>query len=56
MKNADVIRAMNDEELANFLAGRTPEDCGDCVACDVCRIGNTCLDAISKWIKMDTAK
>lgn len=53
MKHADVIRAMDDEELADFLADRTPEDCKDCVACGVCRREDTCLDAISRWLKMD---
>lgn len=53
VKNGDVIRAMDDEELADFLEERIPEDCKDCVACDVCKKTDTCEEAILRWLKMD---
>lgn len=51
MKNADMIRAMDDEKLASFLAERIPEECGDCVACDVCCCEDDCIDAILRWLQ-----
>ena len=52
--NADRIRSMTDEELANFIF--------DCVACDDCPIGSTkckrefakCHDAALDCLKQET--
>ena len=54
--NADRIRAMSDEELAQFLADEIPH--GDCYGCDLeCatfeedKFNNSCQDAFYRWLK-----
>ena len=52
MTNADRIRAMTDEELANFLSGMSA--CGvDCPACDYCQVAATvsCLMSTLEWLQ-----
>ena len=52
--NADKIRSMTDEEMAEFL---TPVKCVDChlLDCGVGEIGNnkTCEERVLEWLKQD---
>lgn len=56
MKNADVIRRMDDENLANFLRDLVPDDCEYCVADDVCNREESCVNTILMWLQMDDIK
>lgn len=48
--NADMIRSMNDEELAEWLCSLMTADCCDqrCPARDICNLGD---NGLAKWIK-----
>ena len=48
--NADRIRAMSDEELAERMS------CFECVGCPLCHedcVGKSCKDAILEWLKKE---
>ena len=45
--HADEVRAMNDEELANFLCD-TSETCAGCIAADFCKYGKI---GFVEWLK-----
>ena len=56
MKNADIVRDMTDEELADFFGSCV----GDCIECDQCMVqhlcdskGVDCHDAWKKWMEQD---
>ena len=50
--NADHIRAMSDEELANFLAPSfTCYACPSRILCDSDTTGRTCSEIFAKWLK-----
>ena len=48
--NADLIRAMSDEELAKWLCGISTAECCDrsCPARDMCDLGD---NGLIKWLK-----
>ena len=56
MTNAEKIRAMTDEELAKWFAGRIT-DCIDCPAyetCDDVKVGWTsCIDLLLRWLEQE---
>lgn len=49
--NADRIRAMSDEELAEFLCDSSDCYLGKCIAYDLCHIGNGKSNGLKKWLK-----
>lgn len=50
--NADHIRAMSDEELANFLAPSfTCYACPSRILCDSDTTGRTCSEIFAEWLK-----
>lgn len=62
--NADRIRSMTDEELAEFIFSQVKAKCSnhDCVGADFCyyhadmngTCGSGCEQAIEKWLKADS--
>ena len=55
MTNADRIRAMSDEELAEFIENKKPCEvcsCGKDGIC-YCGYGETCHNGILKWLKSE---
>ena len=69
--NADMIRAMNDDELADFFYGSPEEEFGICYHCknfggagspEPCKTSHGCCDvedkneAFKKWLKMPVNK
>ena len=47
MTNADLIRAMTDEELARFFIGDSPNYCHP----GLCLDGETCIGCFLKWLQ-----
>lgn len=57
--NADLIRAMTDEELARFINFHT--DCENCPAVRVCEdnyalSSDVCMAGIRKWLKQEVTE
>ena len=52
MTNAERIKSMTDEELANFLCDRT-KNCSDCNALEFCWINGCHANGIEKWLKQE---
>lgn len=50
MTNADRIRAMTDEELAEWLCSNC-DDCNDCVAFELCNAFDGKSNGLKKWLK-----
>lgn len=60
MTNADRIRSMTDEELANKMYDWFSDDCLSCPVlkddCSAWNIGNIrCYDALLEWLKQEAA-
>lgn len=54
--NADRIRAMTDEELANKFAGACPEECNVSVRCrKYFQRGGGCTDCWLDWLQQEVA-
>ena len=54
MTNGDKIRAMSDEELADFLGG-IADNC-NYITCDNCPMYDACVDvpiSMQKWLKQE---
>ena len=43
MTNFEYIKAMNIEQMAEFLANNIPH--GDCYGCGLCSVGETCTES-----------
>lgn len=51
--NADRIRAMSDEELAEFICSRI-SDCNErCPGYELCRFGDGHSNGLIKWLKQE---
>lgn len=54
MTNGDMIRAMNDEELCNFMMNDLPCDCALNTICD--EVFPDCSECIMDWLKREGTK